>query len=204
MPSHPPSALAASALNRLLTGEPWACARLAPHAGKSVRLALGSRHITLAIQSGGLVQSSDPAIVPDVSVSVPAAQLRHLPGALRQRDAAALTALLHIQGDAGLAQVVAELARDLRWDVEQALAERFGDIAALRLMRVAGMLQRGARQAGQHLNENLSEYLAHESGLMASRPAVAHWQAALPSLAQRLDRLEARLQALAERRAGHA
>lgn len=204
MPAHLPSVLAANALNRLLAREPWACERLAPHAGKSVRLALDQRHITLAIQSGGRLQPCDPAIVPDVSVRLPAGQLGRLPEALRRKDAAALTALLHLEGDAGLAQVVSGLAQDLRWDVEHELAERFGDIAALRLMQGAAALRRGVQRTRGQLAANLAEYLAHESGMMLSRPGFAGWRTGLQEAGARLDALEERLARLDAAKAGHA
>src|SRR3546814_2325395 len=80
----------------------------------------GSFKMGLSIQSDGLVQPSDQAVTPNVTLTIPADQLAELPGVLRARDPALLTELLHVEGDAGLAQVVSELARDLRWEIGRA------------------------------------------------------------------------------------
>ena len=61
----------------------------------------------------------------------------------------------HISGDAALAQVVADLSKQLRWDPEDALARVVGDIAALRLVGGARRLAGGTLQAGQRAAENV-------------------------------------------------
>src|SRR5690606_25300557 len=129
-----PASVCARLLNSLLRREDWAKERLARHGGKSVRFVAAPWHIGLAIGADGLVEASDAAIVPDVTLTLPSDKLSQLPAILRRGDTDEITALLHIQGDAGLAQVVSELARGLRWDAEDDLARLVGDVAAVRLM----------------------------------------------------------------------
>ena len=95
----------------------------------------------------------------------------------------------HISGDAALAQVVADLSKQLRWDPEDALARVVGDIAALRLVGGARRLAGGSLQAGQRAAENVSEYLAEESGLLLGRPALAQWRLDLAELDARAEAL---------------
>src|SRR5690606_28504165 len=64
-----PASLAARALNALLAREGWARDRLARHAGKSVRLAVGGFTLSLTIDSDGAVQACDPAVQPDVTLT---------------------------------------------------------------------------------------------------------------------------------------
>lgn len=196
-----PAAVYTRALNALLQREGWARDRLARHAGKTVRFMVGSYKISFAIQATGLVQPSDRAVVPDVTLTIPANRLADLPGVLRARDPALLTELLHVQGDAGLAQVVSDLARDLRWDVEDDLSRVVGDVAAVRLLKAGGVLAGGMQSAAVRLAGNVSEFLSEESALLASRPAFDDWTADMQAMVSRLDQLDRRVAALAPRSA---
>lgn len=201
-----PASVAARALNALLVREAWARDRLARHAGKSVRLAVGGFSLSLTIGADGTVQACDPAVQPDVTLialpeRITLARLRPGPDA---HDAFA--EMTHISGDAALAQVVADLARHLRPDIEDWLADRVGDVAAVRLAAGARAAVDGAREAAVRLGANVAEYLAEESRLLAGRPAlealaadIAAEQARLEALQARADRLEQRLRALARR-----
>lgn len=190
-----PASLAVRALNFMLGRESWARDRLARHGGKSVRFALGGFGMTLTIDNEGYLLNTDSAIVPDVTLSGVPERLslaRLLPGAQRG-DLAEVT---HISGDAALAQVVADLARDLRWDAEADLARVVGDIPAMRLIAGARALAQGTRQTSGRLAGNVAEYLSEESGALASRPALAQMRLDLAELEQRTERLARAVQAL--------
>jgi ubiquinone biosynthesis protein UbiJ len=196
-----PAVVAARALNQLLRREEWARDRLARHSGKTVRFSAGRYMVGLSIQADGYVTASDPAVVPDVTLTVPAGRLGQLAAALRGGQPDEIAALLHVQGDAGLAQVVSELARDLRWDVEAELAALVGDVAALRLMGGVRMFGQGVRRAGERLAGNVGEYLSEESRTLLGRPAYEQWGGDLAQMQARLDGLERRAARL-ESRAG--
>lgn len=182
-----PSRLATQALNMLLKREDWARERLVRHAGKTVSFALGGFSLGLTIGSDGLAGLSDPAVVPDVTLTVSPEKLP-LPR-LSGGEAPDMAEATHISGDAALAQVVADLSKQLRWDPEDALARVVGDIAALRLVGGARRLAGGTLQAGQRAAENVSEYLAEESGLLLGRPALAQWRLDLAELDARAEAL---------------
>ncbi len=192
-------------LNTLLDREAWARERLVRHSGKTLRFALGGFGAALTIDSEGRLQEADAAIVPDVTLSAVPERFSLLPGSPRP-DFADVT---HISGDAALVQVVADLARDLRWDAEDDLARVVGDIPAVRLVSGAKAVLQGLRQAAGRLAGNAAEYLAEESGMLAGRPALEQWrldQADLERETQRLARsvaaLQARLAGLAAGSAG--
>ena len=180
-------------LNKLLQREDWARDRLSRHAGKTARFIVGSIKTSLTIQSGGLVQSSDPAVVPDVTLTIPAGKIAQLPAVLRARDPSLLTELMHIEGDAGLAHLVSDLARDLRWDPEDDLSRVVGDVAARRLLQTGKTIAEGMQSSAERLAGNVSEFLSHESGMMASRPAFQDNIALIKALSARLDQLDARV-----------
>ncbi|AKQ57480.1 ubiquinone biosynthesis accessory factor UbiJ [Bordetella hinzii] len=198
-----PARVALRVLNTLLDREAWARERLVRHSGKTLRFALGGFGAALTIDSEGRLQEADPAIVPDVTLSaVPErfSLLRLLPGSPRP-DLAEVT---HISGDAALAQVVADLARDLRWDVEDDLARVVGDIPALRLISGAKAVLQGSRQAAGRLAGNAAEYLAEESGMLAGRPALEQWRLDQADLERETQRLAHSVAALQARLAGLA
>jgi ubiquinone biosynthesis protein UbiJ len=184
-------------LNALLRREPWACERLAAHAGKSLRLTAGEPWtLRCAIASDGTLLACDRAVVPDVVLSIPPERRRELPGAWRDQGLAGVTGLAHIQGDAGLAHLVSDLARGLRWDVEDDLSRVVGDVAAVRLTRGARELAGGLRQAASRAQDNLTEYLGEESGMGVREADFQAWAADRQALESRLERLDARLRRL--------
>ncbi|OWT59020.1 ubiquinone biosynthesis accessory factor UbiJ [Candidimonas nitroreducens] len=194
-----PAVVAARALKQLLRREEWARDRLARHSGKTVRFIAGRYAASLSIQADGYVTASDPAVVPDVTLTVAADRLGRLAAALRSGQPDEIAALLHVQGDAGLAQLVSELARDLRWDVEAELANLVGDVAALRLLGGARILRRGVRRAGERLAGNVGEYLTEESRSLLGRPEYEQWRDDLARMQATLDGLERRAAGLESR-----
>ncbi|MER1967518.1 SCP2 sterol-binding domain-containing protein [Castellaniella sp. GW247-6E4] len=198
-PPHP-AGLALRVLNALLRREDWARHRLVAHAGKTLRLAAGGPwQLQATISSEGLLQAADAAIVPDVVISLPEGRWRELPGLWRQGGAARLSSMAHIQGDAGLAQVVSDLAGNLRWDLEDELAHVVGDVAALRLAGGLRALGTGARATAGRARDNLAEFLGEESGLAVPRPDFDAWREGVETLRGRLDALERRISARAAR-----
>ncbi|MGN6456671.1 MAG: ubiquinone biosynthesis accessory factor UbiJ [Achromobacter mucicolens] len=183
-----PKRLAISALNALLRREDWARERLARHAGKTVRFAMGGFTLGLSIDSEGLADQADPAVVPDVTLTVSPEKLP-LPRLGAGHEKPDFAEATHISGDAARAQVVADLSKQLRWDPEDALARVVGDIAALRIVGGARAVSDGARTAGKRLAENVSEYLSEESGVLAGRPALEQWRLDLADLNTRADAL---------------
>lgn len=187
-----PTAVGAGLLNALLAREEWARQRLSHHAGKSVRFVMGSATAAFTIQADGRVLACDAAILPDVILTIPADKLGRLPGALYKKDPDLITALMHVQGDAGLASVVSELARELRWDIEDDLAGLVGDVAALRLIKGVKTVLGRARTSTERLAGNVGEYLSEEGKLVLGRDAYESWRVRLRGLHERLDLLEQR------------
>jgi ubiquinone biosynthesis protein UbiJ len=188
-----PAAVGAHALNALLAREDWARERLTRHAGKTVRFVVGHLSVGFAIVSDGRVSASDPSVVPDVTLTIPPERLSDLPQALRASDPERIAGLMHIQGDAALAHVVADLARDLRWDVESDLSRLVGDVGARRLVSTCRGLAGGARRSAQRLVANAGEYLTEESTLLPGRNAYADLAARVQEAGVRLDALEDRV-----------
>ncbi len=195
-----PAGFLLRALNALLQREDWARQRLAAHAGKTLRLSAGGPwRLQATLSSDGLLQASDAAIVPDVVLSLPPSHWRELPDLWRRGGVAHVSSVVHIEGDAGLAQVVSDLARDLRWDVEDDLSRVVGDVAALRLTGALRAAGNGAREAAGKARDNVAEYLAEESAMAIRRADFDAWRTEVDDLLSRLDALDRRVAAQAAR-----
>lgn len=191
-----PASVCARILNALLVREPWAQDRLGRHAGKTLKFELGNLVVGLTIDAQGKVGPADPAIVPDTTLTVPAARLPELPRALRANDPEQIAALMRIDGDAALAHVVSDLARDLRWDAENDLARIFGDVAAHRMVQLLKRLATGARQSTSNLTENMGEYLVEEGKVLLGRTDYQAWENNIAAAHKRLDALDAQFDAV--------
>lgn len=205
LPFFPPPPFVASAgisaFNRLLRLEPWAAERLSRHAGKTVRFIIGRAEVSLVISSQGTLQLADAAVVPDVTLTLPEKQTGRLLDVIRHQDPEQIVDALYIQGDAGLANVVADLARHLRWDVEDDLARVVGDIPATRIMAGARAVSRGFAAAGQRFAGNVAEYLTEESPTLMAKAHLPVHQERMTQLLQQLDQLDRRVVQLERRNA---
>ncbi len=108
---------------------------------------------------------------------------------------------IEVRGDGELADKFRELTRLLRPDPEEELALLIGDAPAHR----AGQMARGAlgfaRRAALTLLADAGEYASHERGDLVSREEGESFLRGVDALREDLDRFEARLELLRQRRA---
>ena len=194
-----PTSLAPTALNALLKREEWARERLQRHAGKTARMVLGGFSVSLTIGSDGYVEASDTAVVPDVTLTVVTEKLSVFKQMFSEQPRPDMAEVIHISGDAALAQVVADLAKHLRWDVQEDLANVVGDIPAAKLMSGAQALSSGIREAGKRFAYNVAEFLSEEQNVVAGRPLLEQWRRDVAGLSTETNGLQARAGDLAKR-----
>lgn len=193
-PSRTPSIVIISGLNALLRREPWASNELSQYSGKTVLIKFADKDILHAtINSVGSLEFSDAAILPDVILSMPFKDLTELITALRQHGAQGLSKQIHIQGDAGLAQLLDNLSRNLRWDIQADLASVVGDIAAVRITKFMRFAANGVQDNARRLNNNIQEYMLNESGLAVEHAELQVLGNSITGINQRLDRLDRKL-----------
>jgi ubiquinone biosynthesis protein UbiJ len=195
----------ARAFNLLTQQQPWAAQRLAAHAGQTLRICLGGFQVTFTIEHDGSLEAADPAVVPDVVLELSAEKLS-LTALLAPNARTDIAQWVHVTGQAALAQVVSELARDLRPDPEDALAHWLGDVPARRLTQGAQGAFSAAQSFARGVAENLAEYFSEETNtLVATHTLTALTQeralalARLDQIAQRSAALQARLSRLKPR-----
>jgi ubiquinone biosynthesis protein UbiJ len=179
-------------VNHLLAEEPWAREKLAPFAGKRVRVtAAPLPDVAFAVTADGKLQPAGEG-ERDLTVTLSPADLPRL----LQGDATVLQSIA-FTGDAELAAALQYLARHLRWEVEEDLSRVVGDVAAHRMAATARDFLAWQKDAGQRLGENVAEYLTEEAGLVAPSTALAGFARDVADLVDAVERLEKRLDRVA-------
>jgi ubiquinone biosynthesis accessory factor UbiJ len=185
-PALPPLYLAP--INRLLRQNSWALQRLAPFAGKTLRVDSFPFTLLLGVGADGVAVAAPPGQAPDVTVRLtPGILLR-----LAARDATVWNDIA-VDGDAPFAAALSGIARNLRWDVEEDLSRMFGDIAAHRIVQTGRKLDLWARQGADNLARSFTEYWTEEQPLLARRADVDEFNRAVDTLRDDVARLEKRI-----------
>jgi ubiquinone biosynthesis protein UbiJ len=192
----------AHAFNLLARQQPWAAERLARHAEKTLRIVLGGLSLTFQISDVGQLIPTEVTSTPDVVLEINPQSFDPMTW-LSSTSRPDIAEYVHVSGQAALAQVVSELARDLRPDPEDALAQWFGDVAARRIVQGARTAAIGFSHALRGLGRNVAEYLSEETDALVGRPAMQAFvhdqsraQARLSGLEQRAAELSTRLRKL--------
>ncbi|WP_428826269.1 SCP2 domain-containing protein [Azonexus sp. IMCC34842] len=177
-----------AALNHLLQGETWAQDRLRPFAGARVLIEAGPIAFGLLIDERGFFSSGDNAKQADVTLTLPAdTAVKFIV------DRQNLFAAVKLSGSADIAESLAFVFRNLRWDVESDLAGLIGDIPARRLTMLgagfSGHLQEGAKR----LAENLVEYATEDSLLLVPQRDIDVFCSEVNELRDGLARLEKKI-----------
>ncbi len=107
---------------------------------------------------------------------------------------------LDLIGDARRAQAFQRLLGYAKPDIEEGLSRIVGDAAAHSIGEAARGLRRWARGARTTMGENVREYLTEESRDVPSRYEVERFGRDVNRLRDAVDRAEARLRRLEERR----
>ena len=182
---------ATAALNHVLRSAPVALDRLRPHAGRTVAFHVGPATFAFTIQTTGEVTAALPGASRDLDVRISPFLLPRL----AMKEEAAFRDI-EMKGDPALAEEVAFLARHLSWDAEEDLARVVGDIPAHRIAAGARAMRDWGREAGVRMAQGAAEYWTEESPLIASRVKVETFARGVQELAEAVERLEKRIDAI--------
>lgn len=141
-------------VNHVLAAEPAATARLAPHAGRRIRLVLEGwpgllpplPALAFQVTPAGLMEWSPSGDEFDLEARVDAGN----PAALALRAAQGERPAVAIGGDAALASEVNWLLQNLRWDVGGDLERLFGPLVGAELHRLGSLAAAGLKQTLAH------------------------------------------------------
>lgn len=186
------------ALNLLFKDHTAVRGHFARHAGRSVALRADPLAVCLTITQEGQWAPSETGIEPDVHVTVDTRQLwacGWMPGQpLPQAEG-----LVHVAGDAAMAQTLAMVTTSWRPDLEDLLAQRLGDIPARHIAGAANHAAGALTESARRVAQNAAEYLSYETGWLVPRPALLALTQRLAELQHRLDVVSASSNAVARR-----
>ena len=184
---------AAAAINYVLRGAAWARDELARHAGKTARFDLVPFVFSVTVLDSGEVAPAAGATPAVTCVLTPGLMLR-----LAARDESAWKEV-DVAGDTDFAATVHQLARHLRWDVEEDLSRIFGDIAAHRMAETGRAFLRWGERSFENTARSFAEYWTEEQPLVASARAVKELVGDVDALRDDVARLEKRVENLSNR-----
>lgn len=192
----PSKQIAVSLLNALLRREDWALKKTRLHAGKFLRLNLASLSLLVTILPSGEFELSDQN-KPNVTLTLSEEAMRQIPQLWSEhKNLDAIAAMMHIEGEAGLAQLVSDLAQNLRWDIEAELNQLLGPFMASIVISGFKKAQSLGQQLGQKGLAKTKDFLSQDYHVIVQRPVVDALKEDVQSLSQSLHRLEQRIQKL--------
>jgi ubiquinone biosynthesis protein UbiJ len=184
-----PNQAAVAVLNRMLGREAWAREKLAPFAGRVVRLEAPPFSLQWAVAEGGtLAASDDDDGAPAVTIGL---ALSSLPFALLDPQAA--TKDVRLQGDAEFAQALSFVLQNLRPEPEEELSRFVGDAAAMRIVGLVRLSASHWRELAERMLENTANYIVTENPMVVGRDEVAAFVQEVTLLRDAVARLEKRI-----------
>jgi ubiquinone biosynthesis accessory factor UbiJ len=183
-----------ASVNHVLRQSDWSQPRLAPHAGKHLRLALGPLTFEVQLTPEGLLAAAPAGAAMDLTVELPAAALARW---ATQREAVLRDA--RIEGDAELAAAISFVAANARWDYEEDLSRVVGDIAAHRVGETLRGMERWRRNTAESMRANIAEYLAEEIEVVPTRLETEDFIQEVDELRDAVERLDKRIARLGEK-----
>jgi ubiquinone biosynthesis protein UbiJ len=188
MSDSPLNQTAVALLNRMLEREAWARDKLAPFAGRVVRLEAAPFSLQWAIAENGTFTASEDG-APAVTIGV---ALASLPFALLDPQAA--TRDVRLQGDAEFAQALSFVLQNLRPEPEEQLARFVGDAAAVRIVGFVRLSASHWRQLAERMLDNTANYIVTENPMVVGRDEVSAFLQDVARLRDDVARLEKRIE----------
>ncbi|SUA94331.1 Ubiquinone biosynthesis accessory factor UbiJ [Oligella urethralis] len=185
--------------NSLLQQEPWAQERMRQYLGKTVKFQLPLSSLILSIDAHGLVALSEKEAVPNVIVTVKAEDMSALLQELSRAkpgsapDIKRLMSYVYIEGEAGLANLVSDLARDLRWDRASYLANLIGPVLTSHLLRTERLLLERGQAGVKTLLRVGADSLSYDQEILVASVQFNDLNREIEALEQRLGALESTL-----------
>jgi ubiquinone biosynthesis protein UbiJ len=190
-------------MNRALALDPEMGARLKALDGHSVQLHLQGLELALTFR----IQHGRLEVTPATSDS--SLQVTASPGSLLskllQRDAAGFApGKMTMAGDADLARQLVTLITQFAPDLEEAFAQRFGDVLGVPMAQALQRASRHLRRQLHHFGADSAAWLHNEARLTVASGEVDQLLDAIDQLREQTERFEARLARIAHRSKGSA
>jgi ubiquinone biosynthesis protein UbiJ len=185
----------AAVANQMLERESWARQRLAVHAGRTFVLVATPVVAPFRISDTGLLE---PYALADGPADLRLAMAPWaVPGLLA--DPSRWDTAVTSEGDPALAATLRELAQTAPFWIEQFLARWLGPIAGQRLADAGRQMLGMPNHAADRLGESVASYLRDQTSLVAGGAEARAFAQQTATLAQRVNDVELRIDALSSR-----
>ena len=188
-----PKKLLVRGINYILRREELALRELKQHEGKVIRLVLPVSETWVQISAIGeidLVRTKIENVHLTLEISDESLmRAGESTGSIQERVVRAV----NIAGDAELAQLIAKLARQLRWEYEEDLAEIIGDAPAHFVVSQAKRFHELTQKAILDLQQNMIEYLSEEKKVLVNQRDFQRHKNGLQEIRDGVERLEKRI-----------
>lgn len=185
-----------AALNLYLRLDPTALQRLAPLAGRLIRLEVKGLNLDVYLVPDAEGLQVYPEFEGEADCTMSGTPLGFVRLGSGERAAHLFDGIVEIRGNPEVGKLFGEVLADLDIDWEEQLSRLTGDVAAHQVgnaVRAVGRWGRGARQTAI---QDLKEYLQEEARLLPTRIESDELAAAVDTLRDDLERLDARIQRL--------
>lgn len=193
-------------LNSLLKQEPWARERVQQFAGKIIKFQLPMTSLALVLNQNGTMELGDPSVASNVTVTLASEQIPAIVKELSNGgigadglDVKRFMSYVHIEGEAGLANLVSDLARELRWDRHYYLANLFGPVITSHLLRTERFIVEKSRENADNILRAGADILSHEQEVLIAKVHFNDLNRVLSDLDTRMAQLEKTTSSLAKR-----
>jgi len=201
-----PGQVLLSLTNRLMARHKAVQDLLAVHSGRTFAVRVGTMSAFLTIGHDGSLSLADSRIKADVELALDLGLLLRS-GWRPPSPVPEIPGLIHVSGDAAMAQTLSTVAKHWRPELEDVLAEKVGDVAAMQITHGLRSLVKNTATAAEKFVQNLTEFMAYETQSLTPVPVIRSFVIRLNDHQQNLEKvsdtlagLDARLQAL-ERKA---
>ena len=188
-----PKTLLVRGINHVLRREEWALRELKQHQGKVIRLVLPVSETWIQISAIGEIDLARAEIESaHLTLEISNESLMRVgesTGSMQERVVKAV----NIAGDAELAQLIAKLAKQLRWEYEEDLAQIIGDAPAHFVVSQAKRFHELTQKAILDLQENMIEYLSEEKKVLVNQRDFQRHKNDLQEIRDGVGRLEKRI-----------
>jgi ubiquinone biosynthesis protein UbiJ len=178
-------------VNHLLAPAAWAREILAKHAGKTAVFDLFPMRVAVAVEADGTLRPAPGDAPPSVTI-----RLTHGTALQILAEGEEAWRKANIEGDTGFASVIAKVAANLRWDVEEDLSKVFGDIAARRMAAAGRSAAAWPKQAATSFAGNVAEFLTEEKHVLVTPLRAAEFVRDVDELRDAAERLDKRIERL--------
>lgn len=182
--------LLAQGINHLLAQEPKLAALLAKHGGQTLSLALPapfSQPFVFQVLSSNSLAAFTFSHEQSADVTITLKQ------GFLAAPADEKLRFIRLEGDALMAQNLATLAQNLRWDAQHDLAKFFGNSAAHQIVSGAKAVAARAQDLLARGKSNINEFVLHDSGWLASPAQWAAHKADISALEKRIAALASKV-----------